>query len=107
VSTPRGKSCCALSLTGNRIPNFPWPQANKHNRKGIDPDFSEALIVRNNSTIEDVCDAVHRTLKDSFKYALVWGASAKHVPQRVGLSHIVSDEDVVSIVGTKSGLAVK
>lgn len=63
------------------------------------------MIVRNNSTIEDVCDSIHRTLKESFKYALVWGASAKHVPQRVGLAHIVSDEDVVSIVGTKSGLA--
>lgn len=76
-------------------------------RKGIDPDFNEALIVRDKSTIEDVCDAIHRTLKESFKYALVWGASARHVPQRVGLSHVVSDEDVVSIVGTKSGLAAK
>ncbi|KAK3053751.1 Ribosome-interacting GTPase 2 [Extremus antarcticus] len=74
-------------------------------RKGIDPDFSEALIVRDKSTIEDVCDAIHRTLKESFKYALVWGASARHVPQRVGLGHTVSDEDVVSIVGSKSGLA--
>ncbi|KAK4981011.1 Ribosome-interacting GTPase 2 [Elasticomyces elasticus] len=73
--------------------------------KGIDPDFSEALIVRSNATIEDVCDQVHRTLKESFKYALVWGASARHVPQRVGLGHVVADEDVVSIVGTKSGLA--
>ncbi|OAX80918.1 hypothetical protein ACJ72_04740 [Emergomyces africanus] len=42
-------------------------------RKGVDPDFSEALIVRKNSTIEDVCDQIHRTLKDNFKYALVWG----------------------------------
>ncbi|KAF7191767.1 Ribosome-interacting GTPase 2 [Pseudocercospora fuligena] len=76
-------------------------------RKGIDPVFDEALIVRNNSTIEDVCDAIHRTLKESFKYALVWGASARHIPQRVGLQHPVADEDVVSIVGTKSGLAAK
>ena len=74
-------------------------------RKAIDPDFGEALIVRGGSTIEDVCDAVHRTLKESFKYALVWGASARHVPQRVGLGHTVADEDVVSIVGSKSGLA--
>lgn len=51
-------------------------------RKGIDPDFGEALIVRNGSSIEDVCDAVHRTLKETFKYALVWGASAVHTPQR-------------------------
>lgn len=67
-------------------------------RKGAEPDFSEALIVRKGSTIEDVCDQVHRTLKETFKYALVWGASARHVPQRVGLGHVVADEDVVSIV---------
>ncbi|KAH8177329.1 50S ribosome-binding GTPase domain-containing protein [Sarocladium implicatum] len=67
-------------------------------RKGTDPDFGEALIVRSNSSIEDVCDRIHRTLKETFKYALVWGASARHVPQRVGLGHMVSDEDVVYIV---------
>ena len=76
-------------------------------RKGVEPSFDEALIVRKGSDIEDVCDSIHRTLKDSFKYALVWGASAKHLPQRVGLSHLVADEDVVSIVGTKSGLAAQ
>jgi uncharacterized protein len=69
-------------------------------RKSIAPDFSEALIVRSGSTIEDVCDSIHRTLKEQFKYALVWGASAVHVPQRVGLGHVVADEDVVHI-GTK------
>jgi len=67
-------------------------------RKGVDPDFSEALIVRHGATIEDVCDQIHRTLKDHYKYGLVWGASARHVPQRVGLTHVVQDEDVVSIV---------
>jgi len=67
-------------------------------RTGTEPDFSEALIVRKNSTIEDVCDSIHRTIKDTFKYALVWGASAKHIPQRVGLGHPVADEDVVQIV---------
>ena len=66
--------------------------------KRIEPDFSEALIVRSNASIEEVCDQIHRTLKETFKYALVWGASARHVPQRVGLSHIVADEDVVSII---------
>ena len=67
-------------------------------RKGVDPSFAEALIVRNNATVEDVCDRIHRTLKDTYKYALVWGASARHVPQRVGLGHVVADEDVVYIV---------
>ncbi|CAG8212857.1 unnamed protein product [Penicillium salamii] len=67
-------------------------------RKGEEPNFDEALIVRRDSSIEDVCDQIHRTIKDTFKYAMVWGASARHIPQRVGLSHMVADEDVVSIV---------
>ncbi|KAI9683813.1 MAG: hypothetical protein M1829_004147 [Trizodia sp. TS-e1964] len=67
-------------------------------RKGIDPDFSEALVVRKGATIEDVCERIHKGLRDTFKHALVWGASARHVPQRVGLGHGVMDEDVVSIV---------
>lgn len=83
-----------LSPFGNVTAKF----TNAPDSKGIDPDFSEALIVRSGSTIEDVCDQVHRTLKDTFKYALVWGASARHVPQRVGLGHVVADEDVVSII---------
>ncbi len=56
------------------------------------------MIVRSNSSIEDVCGQIHRDLKDNFKYALVWGASSRHIPQRCGLSHIVADEDVVNIV---------
>lgn len=67
-------------------------------RQGTEPDFGEALIMRSGSTIEDICDGIHRTLKDTFKYALVWGASAKHVPQRVGLAHVIADEDVVQVV---------
>ncbi|MBE3045932.1 TGS domain-containing protein [Candidatus Bathyarchaeota archaeon] len=68
-------------------------------RKGIEPNFSEALILRSGSTVEDVCDQIHRTMKETYKYALVWGASARHMPQRVGLSHPVADGDVVYIVG--------
>jgi len=66
-------------------------------RKGIEPNFSEALIVRSGSCVADVCDKIHRNMKDTFKYALVWGASARHLPQRVGLSHVLADEDVIYI----------
>jgi ribosome-interacting GTPase 1 len=93
---------CELDLGIDDVVDRCWKMLNLirlyTKRKGVDPNFDEALIVRNGCTIEDVCDGIHRTLKETFKYALVWGASARHVPQRVGLGHIVADEDVVSIV---------
>lgn len=99
---------CELDLGVQDVVDRCWNELNLirvyTKKRGVEPDFNEALIVRHGSTIEDVCDSLHRSMKESFKYALVWGASAKHVPQRCGLSHVVSDEDVVSIVGTKSGL---
>lgn len=41
---------------------------------------------------------IHRDLWKQFKYALVWGRSAKHCPQKVGLAHELQDEDVIQIL---------
>ncbi len=46
----------------------------------------------------DFCDRLHRGIRTSFKFAIVWGLSVKHQPQRVGLSHILDDEDVVQML---------
>lgn len=67
-------------------------------RHGEIPDFEEALILRSGATVEDACRAVHRTLLDAFKYALVWGRSSKHNPQRTGLTHQLCNDDVIQIV---------
>jgi uncharacterized protein len=67
-------------------------------RRGSRPDFSEPVVLRGGCSVEHVCHTIHRTLKDDFSYALVWGKSSKHMPQRVGLSHVVSDEDVIQIM---------
>eukprot|EP01096_Ripella_sp_DP13-Kostka_P001101 TRINITY_DN11333_c0_g1_i1.p1 TRINITY_DN11333_c0_g1~~TRINITY_DN11333_c0_g1_i1.p1 ORF type:complete len:384 (-),score=148.33 TRINITY_DN11333_c0_g1_i1:287-1390(-) len=61
------------------------------------PNFEDPLIIRRNSTILDVCRSVHREFELQFKHALVWGASAKHIPQKIGLSHELCDEDVVQL----------
>ncbi|XP_003382785.1 PREDICTED: developmentally-regulated GTP-binding protein 2-like [Amphimedon queenslandica] len=69
-------------------------------RRGEPPDLSGAssLIMRKGCTVEHVCHAVHRTFVDSFKYALVWGTSTKYSPQRVGLHHLMHDEDVIQVM---------
>lgn len=68
-------------------------------RQGAPPDFSDPLVLRGGSKVEDACRAIHRSLADptQFKYALVWGRSAKHNPQRVGLFHVLCDEDCIQV----------
>lgn len=53
---------------------------------------------RPNELAQDVCNGIHRSLTSNFRYALVWGRSSKFSPhaQKVGLNHLVQDEDVVS-----------
>ncbi|KAG1682585.1 Developmentally-regulated GTP-binding protein 2 [Nymphon striatum] len=67
-------------------------------KRGELPDFDGGLIMRKNSTIEHVCHSIHRTIVNTFKYALVWGTSTKYSPQRVGLQHVMQHEDVIQIV---------
>jgi len=70
-------------------------------KKGQPPNFDEPLVLtsgRNGVTVEAACAQIHKQMVDTFKYGLVWGTSAKHVPQRCGLTHQLQDEDVLQIV---------
>jgi len=48
--------------------------------------------------VGDFCDRIHKTFRSQFRSAWVWGTSVKHQPQRVGLNHVLHDEDVVQVV---------
>lgn len=67
-------------------------------KRGEYPDFADGIVLRQNATIEHVCHQIHRSIPAVFKYALLWGTSAKHQPQKVGLLNSVADEDVIQIV---------
>lgn len=92
---------CELDLNMDYMLEVIWRKLNLvrvyTKKRGEGPSLEEPLIMRQGTTIADVCLAIHRDMKGKFKYALVWGTSAKHSPQRVGLNHIVEDEDVVEI----------
>ena len=52
---------------------------------GARPDFDEPVVLsedRNGIRIQDFCTHIHKSLVADFKYALVWGTSTKHMPQR-------------------------
>jgi len=67
-------------------------------KPGQPPDFEDGIILRNGVNVTHVCHAIHRTLADDCKYALVWGKSTKFNPQRVGMNHYMADEDVIQVV---------
>lgn len=41
-------------------------------KKGQPPSLQEPLILRNGSTVQDVCIMIHKDLVNKFKYAVVW-----------------------------------
>ena len=69
--------------------------------KGGETDFKEPLIAREGDTVEDICNKLHRRMRREFRYGMVWGKSVKFGGQRVGLSHILQDEDVLTIIKTR------
>ncbi|VVB51144.1 Fe(2+) transporter FeoB [uncultured archaeon] len=66
--------------------------------QGGEADYNEPLIIRRGSTIGDVCDRLHKDFRKKFKYAQVWGKSAKHPGQRKGFEHMLADSDVLTII---------
>ncbi|MBT4576817.1 TGS domain-containing protein [Candidatus Woesearchaeota archaeon] len=55
------------------------------------------MAFKKGSTLRDVAKKVHKDFLKSFKYAKVYGKSAKFKGQMVGLDHILQDDDVVEL----------
>jgi len=70
-------------------------------KKGQPPSFEDPLILtqgRGGTSVEECCKLIHKELIENFKCAWIWGTSTKYNPQRVGLGHILQDEDVIQVV---------
>lgn len=66
--------------------------------QGGKADFEEPLVIKSESTVGMVCDVLHRDFRKKFRYAMIWGKSAKFPGQIVGLNHTLKDKDVITIV---------
>ena len=66
--------------------------------QGQEADMEEPLIVKDDSTVEHICNQLHRDFVRKFRYARVKGPSAKFDWQRVGLDHLLKDGDLLTIV---------
>jgi small GTP-binding protein len=68
-------------------------------RRTGETDFEEPMVIRGGAaTVADVCDKVHRGMREDFRYAQVWGKSVKFGGQRVGMTHRLMDQDVLTII---------
>ena len=61
-------------------------------------DLNEPLITKKGATIKDVCERIHKDFVKRFRYAKVWGKSAKFPGQKFTINHILQEGDVVELV---------
>lgn len=61
------------------------------------PKSSQPIVLKQNSTIKDLAEKIHKHFIEKFNYALVWGKSVKFQGQRCGLNHKLDDGDVIEI----------
>jgi len=66
--------------------------------QGQEADMVEPLIIKEGSTVREVCRTLHRDFVRNFRFARLSGPSAKFDHQRVGLDHRLADGDVLSVI---------
>jgi small GTP-binding protein len=71
--------------------------------QGKEADMEVPLVIRNGATVGDVCDSLHRSIRPNFRYAVIWGTSAKFPGQTIGLDHVLMDGDILSIIKKRGG----
>jgi len=55
------------------------------------------VAMKKGTTVKGLATLLHHDFIDKFRYARVWGKSARFSGQRVGLNHILQEEDVIEL----------
>ena len=55
------------------------------------------MVLKKGATVGKAANDLHKDFYEFFKFARVWGKSAKHQGQVVGKDHILKDEDILEI----------
>src|SRR3989344_1401195 len=67
----------------------------EYNKKA---DMEEPLIIKEGATLRDLCSKLHKDFISKFKFAKVWGKSAKYPGQRiVKIDHRMDDGDIIEL----------
>jgi len=57
----------------------------------------EPIVVKGEATVIDIAKLIHSEFYKNFKYARIWGPSAKYPGEKVGSKHILKDGDALEI----------
>jgi ribosome-interacting GTPase 1 len=64
---------------------------------GKKPNMDKPLCLNKGSSIRDMAGQIHKDFIKKFRFARVWGSSARFQGQQSGLDHLLNDEDTVEI----------
>ncbi len=70
---------------------------------GLPPDREEPVILRQGESVTELLRKLPGDLSRTFKAAQIWGKSARFPGQTVGRDHILSDEDIVTVLVVRGG----
>lgn len=65
--------------------------------KGEEADKDDPLIMREGETVEDALENLPGDMKERFKKATVTGPSSTFPQQKVGIEHVLQDEDILEL----------
>ena len=67
----------------------------EYNKKA---DLDEPLIIKEGATLRDLCSKLHKDFVNKFKFAKIWGKSAKYPGQKITkIDHAMEDEDIIEL----------
>jgi len=55
------------------------------------------LVLKEGATVADAIRKIREEYLHFFKYARIWGPSAKYPGERVGLDHVLKDKDIIEV----------
>jgi uncharacterized protein len=65
---------------------------------GKDADMGEPMIMKEGDTLQKLCDKLHKDFSKKFRFARIWGKSARYDGQKlVNLKHELKDNDIVEL----------
>ncbi|MBD3366589.1 MAG: TGS domain-containing protein [Candidatus Eisenbacteria bacterium] len=67
-------------------------------RNPAEPDDPVDYAVPDGATVLDLAETIHKDLAASAERARIWGPSARHEGQEVGLDHVLSPGDTVEVI---------